>query len=203
MKFTLPDVAYSYASLEPMIDAMTMEIHYTKHHQAYVNNLNAALEKYPEFESKNLEELLTNLQTLPEDIRTIVRNNGGGHYNHSLFWEVMTPKFVLPEGELLEMINNTFGTLETLQQEFSKAALGRFGSGWVWLILNNNKLEIMSTPNQDNPLMEGKKPILGLDVWEHAYYLKYQNKRNEYIENWYKVINWLKVGELYATAKSN
>ena len=203
MSHTLLPLPYTYDSLEPYIDAKTMEIHYTKHHQAYVDKLNAALEKYPELQKKKVEELLQNISSVPEDIRTAVRNHGGGHLNHSLFWELMTPdkeKQKCTE-KIAEAINKTFGSFDEFKKQFLDAALGRFGSGWAWLILNKDKkLEVYSTANQDSPLMEGKIPLLGLDVWEHAYYLIYQNKRADYIKAFWNIVNWQKVNELYEKA---
>ena len=195
--FELPKLPYSYEALEPYIDARTMEIHHTKHHQGYVNKLNKALEKYPELQKKELKFLLSNLDSLPDEIRTAVRNNGGGHFNHSLFWQIMTSdKKQMPE-ELKQALIKEFGSVDNFKKEFSKAALTRFGSGWAWLVLSNGKLKVYSTPNQDNPVMIGETPIMGLDVWEHAYYLKYQNRRAEYIENWWNVVNWEEVYENY------
>ena len=190
---------YSFSSLEPYIDTQTMEIHYTKHHTAYVNNLNKALEGYPELQDKSLEDLLSNPEDIPEVIRAAVRNNAGGHYNHFLFWELMIAKPLKSHTPVFsDVINKSFGSMDILKQDFSKAAMSRFGSGWAWLFLDKNKnMKIGSTPNQDNPVMEGMLPILGLDVWEHAYYLKYQNRRVEYIEAWWHVVNWLKVESLY------
>ncbi|HEY4537338.1 MAG TPA: superoxide dismutase [Erysipelothrix sp.] len=199
MTHKLPELPYSYDALEPHIDKMTMEIHHTKHHQTYVNNLNDALEKHPELKEKDLEELIANIDEIPEDIRTAVRNNGGGHLNHSLFWEILAPATgQKPSGKLLEAIEKDLGGYDSFKDEISKAAAGRFGSGWAWLVIDEDKkLKVMSTPNQDNPLMENLRPILGIDVWEHAYYLHYQNRRPEYISNWFEVINWEKVEELY------
>jgi superoxide dismutase, Fe-Mn family len=192
MPFTLPALPYAYDALEPHIDARTMEIHHSKHHQAYVNNLNAALEKAPQLEGKSLDELMKNINNVPEAVRTAVRNNGGGHWNHSQFWEWMGPKRGgEPTGRLGDAIKSSFGDFAKFKEQFAGAATGRFGSGWAWLIdEGNGKLSITSTPNQDNPLMEGKKAILGLDVWEHAYYLKYQNRRPDYIGAWWNVVNW-------------
>lgn len=195
MKYTLPNLPYSYKDLEPHIDEQTMTIHHTKHHQAYINNLNTALEGKPDLENLSLEELLANLDAIPEVIRTAVRNNGGGHYNHSMFWETLTPKPIQPSIEFNKLIESSFGGLEILKDEFTKAAMSRFGSGWAWLIHNDGELKIVSTPNQDNPLMEGHKPILGLDIWEHAYYLNYQNRRADYISNWWHLVNWIRVEE--------
>ena len=201
MTFTLPSLAYAYDALEPSIDAMTMEIHHSKHHNAYVNNLNAALEKHPELAGKSLEELVTNINSVPEDIRTAVRNNGGGHFNHSLFWTVMSPHGGgEPSGDLAAAIGDIFGNFATFKETFSKAAATRFGSGWAWLGFKNGKLAVLSMPNQDVPMMEGLTPILGIDVWEHAYYLKYQNRRPEYVSNWWNVVNWEEVAGRYANA---
>jgi len=192
MAFTLPQLPYAYDALEPHIDAKTMEIHHTKHHQAYVNNLNAALEKAPEWQNKSLDELMRGINQVPEAVRTAVRNNGGGHWNHSLFWQLMGPnKGGEPSGKLSTAIKSSFGDFGKFKEQFAAAGAGRFGSGWAWLVdEGNGKLSISSTPNQDNPLMEGKKAILGLDVWEHAYYLKYQNRRPDYISAWWNVVNW-------------
>ncbi len=200
MAHTLPKLDYSYDALEPYIDSETMTIHHSKHHQAYVNNLNAALEKYPELQKHSAEELIRNLGTVPEDIFTAVRNNGGGHVNHTFFWEILK-KGVNARGEVVEAISDQFDGFDNFKAEFSKAAATRFGSGWGWLVLNNGKLEITSTANQDSPLTSGMTPILGIDVWEHAYYLKYQNRRPEYIEAFFNVINWEKVNGLYLQAK--
>jgi len=182
---------------------MTMEIHHGRHHQTYVNNLNAALEGHPELQSKSVEELISNLDAVPESIRTAVRNNGGGHANHKLFWEVMAPNAGgEPKGEIAEAINAAFGSFEKFKEEFTKAALGRFGSGWAWLILDKSgNLAVTSTPNQDSPLMEGNTPLLGLDVWEHAYYLKYQNRRPDYVSAWWNVVNWDNVNQRYLAAR--
>ena len=197
MPFTLPALPYAYDALEPHIDARTMEIHHTKHHQAYVNNLNAALEKAPQLEGKSLDDLMKGINSVPETVRTAVRNNGGGHWNHSMFWEIMGPKKGgEPKGKIADAIKSSFGDFAKLKEQFAAAAAGRFGSGWAWLIdEGNGKLSITSTPNQDNPLMEGKKAILGLDVWEHAYYLKYQNKRPDYVAAWWNLVNWDMVGK--------
>ena len=202
MKFELPRLPYDYTALEPYVDAQTMEIHYTKHHNAYVTKLNGALEKYPELQEKSISELLTDLNALPEDIRTAVRNNGGGHMNHTMFWTIIkNAEGQKPEGDLLSAIEEKFGSFDEFKTVFSDAAATRFGSGWAWLVLKDGKLEVMSTANQDNPVSEGYEPILGLDVWEHAYYLKYQNRRPEYIENWFNVVNWDQVAKLYKEAK--
>jgi len=198
MSYKLPELNYSYDALEPFIDARTMEIHYTKHHQTYIDNLNKALEGRDEFKDMPIEDLIASLNTLPEEIKTPVRNNGGGHLNHTMFWQMMAPNAGgEPKGELAEKINETFGGFDKFKEEFKKAALGRFGSGWAWLVVDNGKLKIVSTPNQDNPITDGLKPILGIDVWEHAYYLKYQNRRADYIDAWFNVINWDKVFEFY------
>jgi superoxide dismutase, Fe-Mn family len=193
MAHELPQLNYAYDALEPHIDAKTMEIHHTKHHQTYIDNLNKALEEYPQYHGKSIIELLENLDQLPEDIRTTVRNNGGGHYNHSLFWNYMSPTPTQPSESFMSRLNNTFGSFEEFKEQFSNAATKRFGSGWAWLVIDGDDLKIMSTPNQDNPIMENKKPILGVDVWEHAYYLKYQNKRAAYIEHWWNVVNWAQI----------
>jgi Fe-Mn family superoxide dismutase len=195
--YSLPTLNYSYDALEPYIDKMTMEIHHTKHHQAYINNLNSALEKYSEFHDLELEEILKKLNQLPEEIKTAVRNNGGGHYNHSLFWEIMKPNGGgEPKGKLKEEIEKNFGSFEEFKKLFSETAIKHFGSGWGWLVLSSDrKLKVYSLLNQDTPLMNGDIPIMGIDVWEHAYYLKYQNRRAEYIEAWWNVINWDKIEE--------
>ncbi len=206
MSFELPELSYAFDALEPMIDAKTMEIHHGKHHAGYVAKLNSALEKYPELQGKSVEELLANdLEIVPEEIRTAVRNNGGGHVNHSLFWEIMAPsgKGGNASESLMEAMKKAFGSGEECHKKFVEAALSRFGSGWAWLVVNSSgDLEIISTANQDSPLMYGKKPILGIDVWEHAYYLKYQNRRQEYVEAFVKLINWNKVSELWEKVKS-
>jgi Fe-Mn family superoxide dismutase len=197
MAFTLPPLPYPADALEPNIDKTTMEIHHDKHHGAYVNNLNKALESAPEWQNKSIEEILTNLNSVPESIRTAVRNNGGGHANHSLFWNWLSPKGGgSPKGDVESVITSNFGSFDGFKEKFNAAATGRFGSGWAWLVKDGNgKFEIISTANQDSPLMEGKKPILGLDVWEHAYYLKYQNRRPEYIAAWWNVVNWDEVNQ--------
>jgi Fe-Mn family superoxide dismutase len=201
MTFELPALPYAFDALEPSIDAMTMEIHHGKHHNAYVNNLNAALEKHPNLAGKSLEELVTDLASVPEDIRTAVRNNGGGHFNHSLFWTVMSPNGGgEPSGSLASAIGAAFGNLNSFKETFAKAAVTRFGSGWAWLGLKNGKLAVLSMPNQDVPMMEDLTPILGIDVWEHAYYLKYQNRRAEYVSNWWNVVNWEEVARRFADA---
>ncbi len=194
MAFTLPSLPYDFAALEPHIDAKTMEIHHGKHHQTYVNNLNAAIEKAPELANKSLDDLMRNANTLPEAVRTAIRNNGGGHWNHSMFWQIMGPKAGgEPGGKLGAAIKSAFGDFAKFREQFSAAGVGRFGSGWAWLVNNGGKLSITSTPNQDNPLMEGQKAVMGLDVWEHAYYLKYQNRRPDYISAWWNVVNWKEV----------
>jgi Fe-Mn family superoxide dismutase len=194
MAFTLPPLPYDFSALEPHIDAKTMEIHHGKHHQTYVNNLNAAIEKAPELASKSLDDLMRNVNSLPEAVRTPIRNNGGGHWNHSMFWQIMAAKAGgEPGGNLGAAIKSAFGDFAKFREQFSAAGVGRFGSGWAWLINSGGKLSIISTPNQDNPLMEGQKAIMGLDVWEHAYYLKYQNRRPDYISAWWNVVNWKEV----------
>ena len=191
MPFTLPPLPYPNDALEPHIDAKTMEIHHDKHHQAYVNNLNAAIEKAPELAGKSLDDLMRGVNSVPEAVRTAVRNNGGGHWNHSMFWELMGPgKGGEPSGKLADGIKSAFGDFAKFKEQFAAAAAGRFGSGWAWLISDGGKLSITSTPNQDNPLMDGKKAILGVDVWEHAYYLKYQNRRPDYVSAWWNTVNW-------------
>jgi Fe-Mn family superoxide dismutase len=192
--FKLPDLPYGYDALEPYIDARTMNIHHTKHHQAYIDKLNAALKNHAELASKTVEELLSGLGSLPEEVRGAVQNHGGGHYNHNMFWQIMGPgQAGKPEGKIAEAIDTAFGSFDTFKEKFAEAAVGRFGSGWAWLVDKNGKLEITSTANQDCPLSDGTKPIMGLDVWEHAYYLKYQNRRPEYIDAWWKVVNWAEI----------
>lgn len=200
MPHTLPPLPYGYDALEPSIDSKTMEIHHTKHHQAYITKLNEALGKHPELIEKTIEELVADLDMVPEDIRSAVRSHGGGHLNHSLFWELMTPGGSKLSGALEEAIKKTFGSVEKFQEEFEKSAAARFGSGWVWLVVDGDKLAIVSTANQDNPVTEGKTPILGLDVWEHAYYLKYQNKRPDYAKAFWAVVHWQEVGKRYTDA---
>ena len=191
MAHELPKLPYAPAALEPHIDAQTMEIHHGKHHAAYVNNLNAALEKHPDLAGKSTEDLIKNLSAVPEAIRTAVRNNGGGHVNHTMFWQIMGPgKGGAPSGAIAEAINGAFGSFDAFKDQMNKGGVGRFGSGWVWLVDNGGKLAVESTANQDNPMMEGKKPIFGIDVWEHAYYLKYQNRRPDYLAAWWNVIDW-------------
>jgi Fe-Mn family superoxide dismutase len=201
--FTLPDLPYDFNALEPCIDARTMEIHHGKHHQAYIDNLNKALEKAPALQGKTIEQIVSDLNKAPEEVRTAIRNHGGGHYNHSLFWKVMTGNGGgQPEGTLLEKINSSFGSFDAFKEKFAQAAITRFGSGWGWLsVSGKGGLVVHSTPNQDTPLMEGLKPILGVDVWEHAYYLLYQNRRPEYVENFWKVINWEQVGKNLKAAR--
>ena len=202
MAYTLPDLPYGYDALEPYIDVETMHLHHDKHHNTYVTNLNAAIEKYPELEEQSIEELMKNLNEDPEDIRTAVRNNGGGHANHSFFWKIMAPNAGgEPTGAIKDAIDQAFGSFEKMKEEFKTAATGRFGSGWAWLVLNNGKLEITSTANQDSPLTDGKTPIIGLDVWEHAYYLKYKNVRPDYIAAFWDVVNWDQANENLANAK--
>jgi Fe-Mn family superoxide dismutase len=202
MAYKLPELPYAYDALEPHIDKETMNIHHTKHHNTYVTNLNAAVEGKADLESKSIEELISNLDAVPEDIRTAVRNNGGGHANHSLFWTILGPNGGgAPTGELADAIASKFGSFDQFKEEFANAAKTRFGSGWAWLVVNNGELEVTSTPNQDSPLMEGKTPILGLDVWEHAYYLNYQNRRPDYISAFFNVVKWDEVAKRYDAAK--
>ncbi|KXZ23093.1 superoxide dismutase [Bacillus nakamurai] len=201
MAYKLPELPYAYDALEPHIDKETMTIHHTKHHNTYVTNLNKAIEGSALAE-KSVDELVADLNAVPEDIRAAVRNNGGGHANHSLFWTLLSPNGGgEPTGELAEEIKSVFGSFDAFKEKFAAAATGRFGSGWAWLVVNNGKLEITSTPNQDSPLSEGKTPILGLDVWEHAYYLNYQNRRPDYISAFWNVVNWDEVSRLYSEAK--
>ncbi|WP_342432325.1 superoxide dismutase [Neobacillus sp. FSL H8-0543] len=202
MAFELPELPYAYDALEPHIDKETMNIHHTKHHNTYVTNLNNALQGNEELLSKSVEEVVANLDAVPEAARTAVRNNGGGHANHALFWQILSPNGGgAPTGELADAISNKFGSFESFKEEFAKAATTRFGSGWAWLAVNNGELEVTSTPNQDTPLMEGKTPILGLDVWEHAYYLNYQNRRPDYIASFWNVVNWDEVSKRFSAAK--
>ncbi|HWH02618.1 MAG TPA: superoxide dismutase [Gemmatimonadales bacterium] len=202
MPHTLPALPYDFAALEPHIDAQTMQIHHGKHHQAYVNNLNAALDKHPELHNKSLDDLLKGIASVPDDIRTAVRNNAGGHHNHSLFWTVMAPKAGgEPTGALADAIKKAFGDFAKFKEAFAAAGTTRFGSGWAWLTAAGGKVEISSSANQDSPVMDGKTPILGLDVWEHAYYLKYQNRRPDYIGAWWNVVNWPEVARRFAAAK--
>jgi superoxide dismutase, Fe-Mn family len=191
MAFELPKLPYAVDALEPYIDAQTMTIHHDKHHQAYVTNLNGAIEKHPELAGKKLDDLLMDLNSVPEDIRTVVRNHGGGTWNHSMFWEIMGPRAGgAPQGQLAQAVDSAFGSFDAFKSEFEKAANGRFGSGWAWLVKKGSGLAIVSTANQDNPMSDGMAPVLGIDVWEHAYYLKYQNRRAEYVTNWWNVVNW-------------
>jgi superoxide dismutase, Fe-Mn family len=203
LAYELPPLPYDYNALEPYIDEQTMRIHHDKHHGTYVTNVNNALANHPDLAALPVEQLIQNLGRVPEDIRTTVRNNGGGHANHSFFWQIMAPNAGgQPSGALAEALNQTFGSFDAFKDQFSKAAAGRFGSGWAWLTMDGSgALRIESTPNQDSPLMEGRTPILGLDVWEHAYYLKYQNRRPEYIAAWWNVVNWPQVGKTYEAAR--
>ena len=199
MAFELPNLPYGFDALEPHIDTATMQIHHGKHHQTYVNNLNAAIEKAPELAGKSLDDLMRGINDVPESVRTAVRNNGGGHWNHSMFWQWMAPNAGgQPTGDVAGAIDSAFGGFDKLKEQWAAAGTGRFGSGWVWLVNDGGKLSITSTPNQDNPLMEGKTAILGLDVWEHAYYLRYQNKRPDYISAWWNVVNWEAVNEAFS-----
>lgn len=203
MAFELPDLPYAYDALEPYIDTQTMQLHHDKHHATYVTNLNGAIEKHPELGSKSLEDLLSDLTRIPEDIRMVVRNHGGGTHNHNLFWVMMSPKGGgEPKGDVARAIDSAFGSFSSFKEQFEKAAAGRFGSGWAWLNLKNDgSLVVTSTANQDSPLMEGLTPILGIDVWEHAYYLKYQNRRPEYVSNWWNVVNWDEVARRFDAGK--
>lgn len=200
MPFTLSSLPYAYDALEPHIDAKTMEIHHTKHHQAYIDKLIAALEGHDDLAAKSAEELITNLDAIPEKIRTAVRNHGGGHANHSLFWTVLSPDGGTPSGELAQAITSDLGGLDKLKETFNAAATGQFGSGWAWLVVDGGKLAVMATANQDSPLSQGKTPILGLDVWEHSYYLKYQYKRPDYITAFWNIINWAEVQARFTAA---
>ena len=202
MAYELPPLPYPFAALEPHIDAKTMEIHHDKHHQAYITNANNALKDYSELAAKPVEELLANLSAVPEAIRTVVRNNAGGHANHSFFWKILGPNAGgSPKGKLAEAINSTFGSFDQFKEKFQAAGAGRFGSGWAWLVVNKEgKLEITSTPNQDSPTSDGLKPVLGVDVWEHAYYLLYQNRRPDYLKAFWNVVNWVEVGKYYEAA---
>jgi Fe-Mn family superoxide dismutase len=204
MAFQLPKLSYGYEALEPHIDGRTMQIHYEKHHGTYVEKLNAALQKAPEFQNKPIDEIVRSLDRIPGEIRTVVRNNGGGHYNHSLFWTMMAPNAGgRPQGTLLKEIENAFGSFDSFKEKFSAAAVGQFGSGWAWLGLDRGgKLAVIGMPNQDPPTLQGLNPILGVDVWEHAYYLKYQNRRADYVAAWWNVVNWKQVAEYFDRAKS-
>lgn len=198
MAHELPALPYAHDALEPFIDTMTMQIHHGKHHAAYVTNLNAALDQHADLQKHSVEDLIRRIGTVPEAVRTAVRNNGGGHANHSMFWQIMAPKAGgAPSGPLADAIKASFGSLEAFKGDFKKAALGRFGSGWAWLVNTGGKLTIESTPNQDSPLMEGKHVVMGIDVWEHAYYLKYQNRRADYVDAWWSVLNWTEVGRRF------
>jgi Fe-Mn family superoxide dismutase len=199
MEHALPELAYAYDALEPFIDARTMEIHHTKHHQAYITNLNAAIKDDADLNSLSVEELISDLNKVPEAIRPVVRNHGGGHANHSFFWQILK-KDVTPGGPVVDAINKKFGSFDSFKELFSGAAVKQFGSGWAWLVVSGGELEVVGTPNQDNPLSVGKTPLLGVDVWEHAYYLLYQNRRPDYVEAFFNVINWDKVNEHYRAA---
>ena len=196
MAHQLPSLPYDVAALEPHIDAQTMQIHHGKHHAAYVNNLNAALDKHPDLQGKSVEDLIKNLSGVPEDIRGAVRNNGGGHVNHTMFWQIMGPgKGGAPTGAVADVIKNQFGGFDSFKEQVNKAGVGRFGSGWAWLVSAGGKFSIESTANQDNPMMDGKHPVFGIDVWEHAYYLKYQNRRPDYVDAWWNVVNWNEINK--------
>jgi superoxide dismutase, Fe-Mn family len=200
--FKLPDLPYAFDALEPHIDARTMEIHHGKHHAAYTNKLNEALEKHADLQGRSIEELLRGIETVPEDIRTVVRNNGGGYANHALFWEIMGPNGGgEPTGELADAIRSKFGSFSDFKQKVSTAGASQFGSGWAWLVVADDKLDVYSTANQDSPLMKGHRPVLGVDVWEHAYYLNYQNRRPDYLEAWWNTVNWEEVGRRYSDAR--
>jgi Fe-Mn family superoxide dismutase len=203
MAFTVPPLPYAFDALEPYIDKQTMEIHHDKHHAAYVTNLNKALESAPDLQNKTVEDLLANnCAIVPENIRTAVRNNAGGHINHSMFWQIMAPKAGgAPSGNVASAINTAFGSFDAFKEKFNAAAVGRFGSGWAWLLKKGSGVEIISTANQDSPVMEGKFPVMGLDVWEHAYYLKYQNRRPEYVSTWWSVVNWPEVEKRFNAGK--
>jgi superoxide dismutase, Fe-Mn family len=204
MAFELPPLPYDYAALEPHIDTQTMQIHHDKHHAAYVNNANAALKDYPDLASKDVVELLKNINDVPEAIRTAIRNNAGGHANHTMFWEIMGPNGGEPSGALAQAISSTFGDLNSLKEKVNDAGVKRFGSGWAWLVLDKDgKLQVTSTANQDSPYMEGQVPILGVDVWEHAYYLKYQNRRPDYLKEWWNAVNWAAVAERFEKARGS
>lgn len=202
MPFELPKLPYSFDALEPVVDAKTMEIHHDKHHAAYVAKLNDAIAKHPELASKSVEELLKDINSIPEDIRTAVKNHGGGHANHSMFWEIMTPKSGNPSEKFVLEINKTFESVDKMKDLIVGNGMGQFGSGWSWLVVSGGKLKVYATANQDSPLMNGDTPLLGIDVWEHAYYLKYQNKRDEYLKNWWGVVNWETVERNWANAQN-
>jgi Fe-Mn family superoxide dismutase len=198
MAHELPALPYAHDALEPFIDTMTMQIHHGKHHATYVTNLNAALEQFPDFQKHSVDDLIRNIANVPEAIRTAVRNNGGGHANHAMFWQIMAPKAGGdPSGPLADAIKSSFGSFEAFKGDFKKAALGRFGSGWAWLVNTGGKLTIESTPNQDSPVMEGRQVVMGVDVWEHAYYLKYQNRRADYVDAWWSVVNWTEIAKRF------
>lgn len=202
MTYTLPELPYAYDALAPYIDEETMHLHHDKHHNTYVTNLNAAVEKHPELFEKSVKELVANLNTIPEDIRTAVRNNGGGHLNHTFFWEVMAPNAGgEPTGDIKVAIDRTFGSFDSFKEKFAAAATTRFGSGWAWLVVTDGNLEVVSTANQDSPVTDGKTPVLGLDVWEHAYYLNYRNVRPDYIKAFWNVVNWDEVNKRFSAAK--
>jgi Fe-Mn family superoxide dismutase len=199
---TLPPLPYAYDALAPAVSKETMEFHHDKHHATYVTNLNNALKDYPDLQGKSAEDLIKDLNAIPEAIRMAVRNNGGGHVNHTFFWEIMTPGGAkAPSGSLADAINSAFGSLDGLKEKVNDAGAKRFGSGWSWLVVSGGNLEVVSTPNQDSPLMEGKTPLLGVDVWEHAYYIDYRNRRPDYLKAWWETVNWDKIAELYAAAK--
>ena len=202
MPFELPKLPYSFDALEPVVDAKTMEIHHDKHHAAYVAKLNDAIAKHPELGGKSVEELLKDINRIPEDIRTAVKNHGGGHVNHSLFWEIMTPKSGNPSEAFVSEIDKTFGSIDKMKESIVLNGMGQFGSGWSWLVVSGGKLKAYATANQDSPLMNGDVPILGVDVWEHAYYLKYQNKRDEYLKNWWSIVNWETVERNWVNAQN-
>lgn len=200
--FELPELPYGYEALEPFISSNIQHLHHDKHHQAYVDNLNKAVSKYPEWSERSIEEIIKNYSKAPDDIATTIRNNGGGHFNHSMFWEIMSPKKdQKPSGELLDKINEQFGDYESFRKQFSEQAVKIFGSGWQWLVLDKGKLTLMSTPNQDNPMTQGKMPVMGLDVWEHAYYLQYFNKRADYVEAWWHIVNWENIEDRFSKLK--
>lgn len=203
MAHELPPLPYDHNALEPNIDEQTMQIHHGKHHQGYVNNLNAALDKHPDLHQQTLKSLLSDLNAIPEDIRTAVRNNGGGHYNHSLFWPSMSPSGGgAPSGNLADAINAAFGSFDAFKEKFSATAVGQFGSGWGWLVVSGGSVSVMGTPNQDNPISSGHTPLLGVDVWEHAYYLSYQNRRGDYVQNWWNTIDWAEVARRFDAASA-